>query len=163
GDKKDRILSDVRNSANDIAGVLKGLYNKQAEEAASILNGLKKDATQIANALKGIYGKASDEAARILKGLQKDATQITGALMSAYDTASKDVARILNDLNFKLSEIATGIYTWVSGDKLASTFWAIANAAGLGPVAGLNGLTGANLLKNDSFEVAKFLLNQAKT
>jgi NAD(P)H-hydrate repair Nnr-like enzyme with NAD(P)H-hydrate epimerase domain len=77
--------------------------------------------------------------------------------------SGNEVAKfLLNQAQASLSYTANAIYNWVNGDKLSNTFWSIANGAGRGPVDALDALVWANLLKNDSYEVAKFLLNQAK-
>jgi hypothetical protein len=81
GNVNARILSDVSNSAKDIAGLLKGIYNKKA-----------------------------DETAKILKGLNKTADEIAGALTSAYNTTCQDIATILNGLQVGVSDIAHALY-----------------------------------------------------
>lgn len=134
------VQKDANASVNDIARVLKGLFNQQDKQTAQILSGLGKTATEIAGALHTVYTADDINAiAKVLEGINTGAADLANALY----------------------QIAPG--TTPAG-KLASTLWAIVNPAGanLGIAGGVNALIVANLLSSSADTVANFLLTEAK-
>ena len=74
---------------------------------------------------------------------------------------SYEVAKfLLNTAGAGLSTTAKAISEWLDGNKSAA-FWAICTGAGKSLKDAVNGIVWAGLVKNNSYEVAKFLLNSA--
>ena len=76
----------------------------------------------------------------------------------SYDVA----AFLIHAAKVNLGTAARAVSDWLGGDPVAA-FWSIANGAGLGLGRAVQGVVEAGLVKNDSYEVAKFLIFWAKT
>ncbi|MCA9103843.1 MAG: hypothetical protein KDA83_00375 [Planctomycetales bacterium] len=162
-DKIGSALWKVSQSVEGIAAALWSVEQNLGKVAATLWS-LKPDLGQVASALWSVKQDAVQVFQAMLNGAKVgfvDAIQavVDGKLISGN---AASVAKFL------ILDVKTGIGTgilqlknWLNGD-LAGAFWGAVNGANLGWKDALNGLTSSGLVANNSYEMAKFLLNTAK-
>ncbi|WP_422927333.1 beta strand repeat-containing protein [Singulisphaera sp. PoT] len=146
----------VGNSANEVARFILGKAQGSLSDAARGIADWIGGSNGQYNAFWGIAVGAG-------RGLGDAVAGIVGAGIVA--NSSYEVAKfILGTAQGSLGDAAQGISDWLGGGSNGEyyAFWGIANGAGKGLASAIVGSISANFVKNDTYEVAKFILNIAK-
>ncbi|HEX4161668.1 MAG TPA: DUF6531 domain-containing protein, partial [Acidimicrobiales bacterium] len=105
-----QIMKDGFNyTVDQVAGVLKDVYDLGDQVAATILKGVNFAVDQVASALHGVYNDAVADVATVLQAINYGVAQIGAALQQVFAEADKDVAIALNALGYAANQVATAL------------------------------------------------------
>ncbi|HUE09230.1 MAG TPA: RHS repeat-associated core domain-containing protein [Acidimicrobiales bacterium] len=101
-----QILKGVNFAVDQVASALQSVYNDAAAAVATVLQAINYGVAQIGAALQQVFAETDQAVAVALKALGYAAGQVAGALVSLYNDIDSAVATALDDAAYTFNQIA---------------------------------------------------------